>query len=382
MRVFKIFLIGILFLSSVIFDASAQTKRSKKRKPVQKFPRHEWVAGTTGDIYLMDSPGIFSYVRPFVQYRYVNPKLRSWNYEVVTAYVHNRFVANYHLNQQWKLSGRFIAEFSNDGDSPFRDGVKYEQYKFRVDSYRVLGAAEWNSKIWKTPVSFEASVGHKYLQVAKKANQPTFFIDPNDFVESSLGLRFETGHNFPPTELAEIGLRTAVNFAYLNRFHLDAWGPAGKTKAIRNYGKASAGYKWAAVIWLPFVFVTGLQGSTLLGDGDRLNAIRGTNFLQKDESLFTGWIRTTRAVAGDIGVRIYFERKGLIAFRPFGYWAVYREIFADGTERNDLIQGAGFKLMGRVKRWMFMDLTYAIGKGNRDDLSLIQELKYTLVARF
>ena len=370
------------FFSGAVFAQSPSEEADEEELQIAKHKAHEFSIGSRGDMILNDEPELFDYLRPFVQYRFVGEGIPHWSFEIMGAYKQNRLVLKNQMNKNWAWYVRGDVEISNDGESAEVDGKEFEDLEFKAHVYRGTLGLEWKEDLGALPVHAQLMASTRYLNVYEKSDAVATFTNPDSFWESAVHLRIDTGKSLPGTELADFGFRTITNGAFFNRMQLNAWGPVAARKQIENFGRASFGARIAHRFWGPLVLVSGIQGSSTLGGVDRLNAIRSAQFAQRDESLFVSSVRAIRVASGDLGLRVYFEKEGLFAVRPFIYGVAYRELLPTNDERNDAALGGGLKLMVRLGQSVFTDLTYAFGKGNRPDLSGIHQLKYVFVARF
>jgi len=379
------YLLVLVFLMTTSLSAQEEISEteipSDSDQQVAKRGGHEFSVGSRGDMVVNDGPGLFNYLKPFFQYQRVGQEAPYWNFEVMTAYKQNRIVLKNQYQKNWAWYLRGDVEISNDGDSPSVDGKDFEEFEFKAHTYRGMFGLEWKDLEGDFPVQLQLMASSRYYQIYNKSDSP-LFIDPANFWENTLHLRMDTGSPVPGTELADFGFRTITNAAFFNRLQNKVWGPVTNAKQVKNFGKLSMGARMAYRFWGPLVLVSGVQGSSVVGKVDRLNAIRSAQFAQRDEALFVSAVRAERVVSGDLGLRIYFEKKGYFAIRPFAYAVAYRELLPNNLHRKDAAMGGGMKLMGRVGRSVFTDLTYAVGKGNRPDLPTIHQVKYSLVARF
>jgi len=329
-----------------------------------------------------DGPGLSNYLKPFFQYRYSGPEAPFWSFEAMTAYKQNRAVIKHQFHKKWAWYARGDIEIANDGDSPSVDGKDFNDFEFKAHSYRGLLGMDFKNEIAGIPLHAQLSSSGRYFQIYKKSDTTLMFTNPKNFFEGTLHLRLDTGPSQPSTELADFGFRTTCNVAVFRRTKNNLWGVIGTRKKIDHYGKASLGLRISEQLWKPVLVVAGVQGSSTIGKTDRLSAIRSGQFAQRDESLFVSSVRALRVISGDLGFRFYFEDEGIFAIRPFAYAVAYRELLPTNDQRNDAAFGGGMKLMGRIQKTIFTDLTYAIGRGNRPDLKNIHQVKYSLLARF
>jgi hypothetical protein len=311
---------------------------------------------------------------------YLKPRLDAerWQIFALTAGVINFADFDLRLSENFSSFARPSLLFSIAGDSMRIHGEDNSRYEFKAHRfggetglrYRFFG----EEKFLMLQAFFQFESNHIF-------NRPeaSVFPMPKSFQTYSLGLQLGSSRSAPPTELFEFGVFPLLYFAYNSRSDFAEFA-SPKQSEIPHSLATSAGLRVALPFHPDAVGVTEIQ-SFWIYPADRFNAARPSGLRSRSLDLFFKDVKSDRAIAGELGVRFYFNSEKTIAIRPFVFSALYNQLLLPGeTEKKGLISG-GFKLMGRWTPRVFYDALYALGYGNRPDLGIQHEIRFNVGIR-